>query len=752
MAIAIAIVAVAALVIGAIIVSQMKPPGGQDMSPASLDSFAITRAQEGHCVPFITGTVRQTGNILWYGNLATEEVVQEVGGKGSGSEDVVTGYKYYLDCWQAVCLGPAELLSAFVNDKPVTLASLGDVFQNDGHSDTYYPTEPGEYANMLRGVCHVFLDRYYCGENVSAFPTIHWIAKSISVCPLTYSNMTGGTNPAAVIYDLLVAGGAFNDDFNMTSFQTAADYFYNKGYAINIAFTKQKEVREHINDVLNYIEAGFDIDKEGKFTLTPFDPQDSSQFTVDKDDFMKFSFTRRAWRDTYNDFRANYTDADQSYTTRTIRTKNPANKRMVGYTRQKTVDLTAFTSADIVSQRLWEIMQRFSYPEAQISVTLPFAYASYSIGTVFTVNHEDYNISNAEFRILKKDVGEYDSQEVKITAVQMVEKLADDNYSSNGASNWVTPDYSPDPFVHEKVFELPYNPITGGSKAYLLLGSREGVETGFIVQKSNTGVDYETAYTAGQFSMRGLLNGAYPDIDSTYAIDDTVGLIFTPYREDPSFESISRTDLFTSLRVAIVGDEVMGFQYITPSGTSDLKLSGIIRGLFNTPISSHSNGAEIWITKIGTNVLTGITSSDFYLKFLPTDGVNTVDPGDANAIHVTPTNKASTPWDITVIKAVRSGTSVSFTWYNTTQILDGAGKKDNDEQIDQSPFLFTGDFKFDSNVDAHDQYVEGTTLDITQAGSFSVTITPRINGVLGNGTTISVGSTDGTYIAPTGTD
>lgn len=745
----IAIVAVAALAIGIYVASQMKPPGGQDMSPATLDSFQITRAQEGHCVPFITGTVRQTGNILWYGNLTTTEVEQEVGGKGS-SEKITTGYQYYLDIWQAICLGEAELVSVYVNDRAKILSDLGNYTENNGTTDTFYPTQPGAYANRLKGVHHVFMNQYYLGENVSAVPTIHFIVKSVSACPLTYANMTGGTNPAAVIWDLLVFGGAVQEDFNVPNFQAAATYFYNKGYAINIAFTKQKEVREHINDVLNYIEAGFDIDAEGKFTLTPFDPTDVSAFSVDKDDFIKFNFTRRAWKDTYNDFRANYTDADKAYTTRTLRTKNPANKRMVGYTRQKTVDLTAFTDVEVVSQRLWEIMQRFSYPEAQIDCTLPFKYATYPIGTVMTISHSDYGISNAEFRILKKDVGEYDTQEVKVTAVQMVEKLADDNYTSEGGGKWVTPDYSPQPFVHEKVFELPYNPITGGNKAYLLLGAREGTETSFIVQQSNLGgADYVTVHSSGQFSQRGLLNGAYPDVDTTFTIDDEVGLIYTPYKEDPEFSSVNRVDLFTAMRIAIVGNEVMAFQTVTPSGVSDIKLTGIIRGLFNTPISSHSSGSEIWITKLDDNVLTGVTSTDFKLKLLPSDGVNTVDPGDVSAITVRPTSKAADPWDIGIVEAVRSGSSVVITWYNSSQYYDGAGKKDNDEQQDQDPFLFEGDFRFQTNI-PHDEWIEGNTKTITYVGSFTLTITPRLSGNIGNAVSFAVGSTDGTYTGPTG--
>jgi len=749
MAVAIAIVAVAALVIGVYLASQMKPPGGQDMSPATLDSFQITRAQEGHCVPFITGTVRQTGNILWYGSLTTEKVVQEVGGKGASSEDVITGYKYYLDIWQAICLGSGEILSLYVNDKPKTLADLGSYTQNDGSTDTFYPTQPGSYANRLKGVCHIFMDQYLCGENVTTVPTMHWIVKSVSTAPLNHANMTGGTNPAAVIYDLLVMGGAVQEDFNLANFQSAATYFYNKGYAINIAFTKQKEVREHINDVLNYVEAGFDIDSEGKFTLTPFDPTDTSAFTVSKDDYIKFQFTRRAWKDTFNDFRANYTDADKAYTTRTLRTKNPANKRMVGYTRQKTVDLTAFTDVEIVSKRLWEIMQRFSYPEAQISCTLPFKYASYPIGTVFTVNHSDYDISNAEFRIIGKDVGEYDSQEVKITAVQMVEKLADDNYTSEGGGKWVTPDYSPVGFVHEKVFELPYNPITGSNKAYLLLGAREGTETGFVVIKSNTGTDYEVVKTVNQFAQRGLLNGTYPDIDTTYAIDDEVGLIYTPYKEDPVFGSITRTDLFTSLRVAIVGTEVMGFQTVTPYGASDIKLTGIVRGLFNTPVGLHSNGAEIWIVNLDDNLLEGITSTDFKLKFLPTDGIETVDAGDVSAITVRPDSKAADPWDLTMLIAERTGSSIVITWYNTSQYFDGAGKKDNDEQADQDPFLYEGDFRFQTNI-PHNEYVSGHTKTISYSGSFNVTITPRLSGNTGTAVVLAVGSSDGFYSAPIG--
>jgi hypothetical protein len=55
-----------------------KPPRPK---PASLEDFDVPTAEEGRPIPVVFGTVEITGsNVLWYGDLKSEEI-RESGGK-----------------------------------------------------------------------------------------------------------------------------------------------------------------------------------------------------------------------------------------------------------------------------------------------------------------------------------------------------------------------------------------------------------------------------------------------------------------------------------------------------------------------------------------------------------------------------------------------------------------------------------------------------------------------------------------------
>jgi len=322
------------------------------------------------------------------------------------------------------------------------------------------------------------------------------------------------------------------------------------------------------------------------------------------------------------------------------------------------------------------------------------------------------------------------------------------SYQQGGDPGWVPPDYEAVALVYQAAFELPYNPTTLDAKAFLCLAARVGQEIAFSVQYSTDGIDYSSALIATSWSMYGTLDEIYDD--ETEEIDDDVGILFTPYNEDsaPTFGNISRTQLYSLGRVIVCGNELMAFQTMTPEGASSYRLTGVIRGLYNTPIEEHASSAPIWITTIDSGNVITVAQTNFYLKYLPqsiSGGV--VDIGDATQIVVSGTGKAAKPYPPGSIKATRTGTSVQFDWLPVNRVADGAGTQTPNSNFDYTN-LYEGDFYFDASVGAHDQYVSGMTLTITQAGAFTVTIYNRVNNVLSDGAAVSVGSADGVYIGP----
>ncbi len=728
---------IAGVVIGMMLL-QDTPDSG--MSPASLDSFQITLADEGTPVPQIFGRVRIRGNIIWYGNLKTVEV-KEKGGKG-GSKKVTVGYKYYLDVWQTICMGPASIVKMYIDDKEKEVVSDDESFNNG--TNINYPTQPGEYSSRLKGVAHIFWDQFYLGENRTSVPTVHYVMDCVPNCPLTYVSEAHGINPAAIIYYTLLLGGASATDFNISSFNQAASYWHSKGYGLNISYTKQKEVREYIKQVLSYVGGVYYTDENDLHCIKAFDPNDASEVTVETDDFIEFSFSRRSWEATYNDFRANYTSEEKEFTVRTISVRNSASIKMLGNKYQLSLDLTGFRDLESASRRLYEIMKHESYPYATITCTLPFKYSIYREGSIVTINNTDYGIENAEFRIMKRTIEGVDSNKVSWQLEQVTETLFDDTFNYGGNPIWTNPNYEVAPLTKQAVFELPYNSYTGKNKAVLLLAQREkGFEDGFIVLKSTTGADYDIVGDFTTFSQYGTLDEEYGT--DVYDIDDDVGILYTPYRDDPEFVTIARESLFDGVRYAIVGNEVMTFETVTPEGTNSYRLTGVVRGLFGTLITSHSVGAGIWLTEIRSNVINNIQYSNLYLKYLPHIQSEILDTSLANVLSITFENKAATPWAVTRIEGVRSGGEVIITWWPA--IKDGIGAGDLDaSQIDSSLFEYEGFFQYSNNGGDYID-IDDTSITLTQSGQFTFSVRAVEGGFTSDVVTVTVGADDGIYIS-----
>jgi hypothetical protein len=89
-----------------------------------MNDLELMTNEEGIPLPDVLGTTKMTGNLLYYGNNYRVEVTEEVdsGGAsgGSSSDDVVTGYKYYLSWAMGFCLGPIDnLYTVWADDKIV---------------------------------------------------------------------------------------------------------------------------------------------------------------------------------------------------------------------------------------------------------------------------------------------------------------------------------------------------------------------------------------------------------------------------------------------------------------------------------------------------------------------------------------------------------------------------------------------------------------------------------------------------------
>ncbi|MFQ8888959.1 MAG: hypothetical protein ACLR7Z_12105 [Bilophila wadsworthia] len=89
-------------------------------------------------------------------------------------------------------------------------------------------------------------------------------------------------------------------------FSAAASFWAQKGYGLNIVFSRQKPVRDHIMQVLGAV-GGWLIERaDGTLSLRAPEPDVAPSATLGEGDFLEgsFSFKRAAWDTTWNDLPA----------------------------------------------------------------------------------------------------------------------------------------------------------------------------------------------------------------------------------------------------------------------------------------------------------------------------------------------------------------------------------------------------------------------------------------------------------------
>ena len=329
---------------------------------------------------------------------------------------------------------------------------------------------------------------WYIGDNQTSMPTIHFVVKRHLETPLISQNMTNGSNPAAVIYDLLIENGVDPVKINLSSFNAAAQYYYNKNYGLNLKFESQTKGYEAVKKIQQYVDCVLCVDYEGKYYIKALDKNDAHIMEVDENNYKQESFTphRKTWKQVPNSFIATYIDKDQDYTERTIKVINPAAMEQAGREIKNTIDLKCFIDRETAEKRLTEIRDKESYPALSIKFIANLSLATLKPGDVIRIYNEEYGINGADYRIKSIDASEIDKNEIGVELEQMVESLHDDIYQFTTGPEWELPDNTPVDLVHKKVFELPYNSKTGSGPAFLVLAARERLrETGMAMLMSD---------------------------------------------------------------------------------------------------------------------------------------------------------------------------------------------------------------------------------------------------------------------------
>ena len=723
-------------------------PSTKKLKPASLADFSITQANEGQPIPVIYGRVKLLGNIIWYGNLETEEVTKSIHYTSlfvfHHTKKVLTGYKYYIDMWQALCMGKAVIEEIYLSDDKSKQISCSFYVWSDGTQDiwdeqiqvpistTYsYTSSLSQlislpYYPKLYGVTHIFFKRFLCGENVTSIPAVYYTVRRVLETGLPNEDVYDsdgnylGNNPAAIIYDLLVNFAQINPiDINWDSFVDAANYFNSEQIGLNYVFSSTQKIQDVIEQICKLTETILDYDESGKIILRILKNTDTAVTTIE-DNFSEFNLSREGWATLTNTFRANFVEDG---VVRTIVLENPA---ALQYSRERITqdyDLTAISNRNLAYKLLTKIMKKLSYPKSTLQVKVPLKYAFLSIGDVVTIINNKIGL-NGDFRVVEIEEPKPGDTELSLSLIQHSEKIFDSYYISSGESLNSGISITLDPFKYVYLYELDYNNYTKDALAYVLFVPKQaGYITGYAVYTSLDGENYELFTTSRGFGTVGTLTKDYP---ITKDIDDEIGIYYTPAVDYLiAYPNIPRDDLFKTNRVAVLvpptydKEELIAFQnfeIVDNSQPTEVHLSGIVRGLNWTQEQSWNTGDLIFITYVtDDNILFIPYTTPFYVKVVPMYGNISGSLEDAQAIYVEPKFKAKKPLPPYKVSAKRiSGEDVEITVFAKSKTLSsGSGIFGAEVSLDTYPFEYEGTLIVDVLDAATNQEIEEFTTDKT---------------------------------------
>jgi len=696
------------------------------------DKFDVTYVEDGRALALIYGKVRLPGNLIWWGDLHTKK--HGGGGKGGGGGGGASSVRYYCSVWEGIGYGKLLLEKTYVNDKEEEL--LAAVWNNG--TETHFPSYAGEWANHLPGIAHFYIKNWHIGNNVNTIPTIHFVVSRELDTPLPYQNMPNGSNPAAIIYDLLIHIGVEAVNIDISSFETASNTLFDKGYGLNIKFMSQTlKVYDAIKKVLGFFDGNLYRDATGKYVLNAFSDADPVAAAIGTEDITQFKGNRKTIQQLPNYFSAKYTNEEEDFKDRTLVIDNLANERYIGYRRDRaSLDLSAYIDEESASKRLWEIMKRESYPALTVSFTTNLKYSALHAGEIIKISNEDYGITNAYFRIKSIGFNAETNNDIKITAIEQIERIQDSNYVKMGDTSWVQPDITPENLDYVDYFELPYSETYSDTPSILLLAQRKGAYVGgaalYLSVYENQGFEFKSTLT--EFSVRcSVISSA----------DESILLDIQCF--DPEFDTLEWEQLFVSNRVLLLNNELIGFQDVEYISPNTYKISTLIRGLKGTsPTKTIGVGDICWVTHITeNNTITNLSSGEFWFKLVPYFNNNSADITTIAATKITVTNSAKQPRAVSYINAMRSGSAIDVTIFPSTPGVDGAG--DNAPNVtDLETFLYGGVLEITTS---HDSYTrdENYEFTITTASATTISVVHVLNGFRSQTVDLVVGTSNGIY-------
>lgn len=346
------------------------------------------------------------------------------------------------------------------------------------------------------------------------------------------------------------------------------------------------------------------------------------------------------------------------------------NKTIQGMVVSKTIQLSSFTQNKNAVWAAKNLLQKESYPFATGSVVVNRDLFRLQVGDPFKLSFAKYGIVNMVCRLLLIEEESLDSEKITLHYMQDIFSVATaiTEYTTPTNHAGTAPEYTTDPFVVMGIIEAPF--VLSNEVQIVPFAARVSPQDlgMFVYMSLDGGASYSLLEQKGNIKPYGTLTQEY---GLTNPIDDTEGIYVDFLTTDVSvIDSITWAKTLSGDNMALMEDELISFQNITPVSGTIYKLENVIRGRYGTEQVIHMADSPFWFTtqSIGiikdSEIVPGVSRK---FKLVPYNLKNVGSIAEALAIDLSITGVAKTPFKPTNFDA--NGVSFASRYTNGGDIV-----------------------------------------------------------------------------------
>jgi hypothetical protein len=644
-----------------VLIELIRPkPEFEDAKPAALGDFRFPTATEDRAVPLLWGTVRIDGpNVVWWGDLVQEPIIEEVKTGLFSSDDVVRGFRYRVSWQQVLGEGPFDvILGADVGEKLSVdfsgspIPHLGtfiiddpELFGGDELGSGGYSGEFRFYAGTDDQLADPYLEQFTQEPITGVAPAWRgtayivnasapaYVGNSTSIEPLRIvaralhnteglnlggglDEVDGGANPANVVYQILTnrKWGRRMDpsEIDVPQFNATAATLHAEGNGFSFYLTRPEELRDLVKRIEEQIDGILlrnPITKLWQLRLIRDDYDVAAIPELNSSNMLELRrFNRSTWEQVASDVRTPFADADDSWKSTSGYAQDMATQRIIGTTSTTVVRHPGVKKGVLANALAWRELRTLSTPMAHGSFLVDRSFYGLLPGDVFAFTNEQLGFVRLPMRITSIDYGDLLRGQIVVEAIQDVFYAAAGSFAPPPATGWDPPIADLTPFVDEVVFEAPRaftlrDPSTSDPSADLVwAGARRiGPEVSAKI-RARVGADpYADAGETFQLFNVGELQAAL-NVGSSLNLG-TLTLVASPDAEGVIASNIRDTvddvELGTELvNLLLVGGEFLLCRSATTS-TGVVILQNVYRAALDSVQESHAAGASVYLLSAG---------------------------------------------------------------------------------------------------------------------------------------------------------